>query len=234
MDRVREMDRLRAIIRGIQYRRNHLPNSILTIQRELQNDNINLCKISNDGRINSSLDEDEIKRILKEIFSDRIKEPPERSWYDICVYDYQYGWLPINIKTTTTKTADNIANLAMCVHVYTDEELNLNKNYNNGEMSQILTKKIKKKEYNYNSKKDYYVLVVNKKNNKDIIVNSIKGLTQLKPNLNNIPYQVCWDKNRIFNYKTIKKNIKMLLDALHRPSLTWRESFLHDIRKIKL
>ena len=39
-------------------------------------------------------------------------------WYDILVFDYMYGWLPINIKITTMKTNDNTGNLAMCVCVH--------------------------------------------------------------------------------------------------------------------
>lgn len=31
-----------------------------------------------------------------------------------------YGWIPVNIKTTTTLTNDNTGNLAMCVYAYTD------------------------------------------------------------------------------------------------------------------
>ena len=38
-------------------------------------------------------------------------------WYDILIYDYQYGWLPVNIKTTTTLTSDNTAN-QQCVFIY--------------------------------------------------------------------------------------------------------------------
>ena len=66
-------------------------------------------------------------------------------WYDILIYDYQYGWLPVNIKSTTTLTSDNTGNLAMCVYAYTDEELDLDEVYNNGNMSKILVEKLKKK-----------------------------------------------------------------------------------------
>jgi hypothetical protein len=40
--------------------------------------------------------------------------------------------------------------------------------------------------------------VLNKTDASNIIVNSVKGLTILTPNINNLPFQVCWDKNRIF------------------------------------
>lgn len=77
-------------------------------------------------------------------------------WYDILIFDYIYGWLPINIKTTSTFTNDNTGNLSMCVYSYTNEILNFHNKYENGKMSDILFNKIKNKEYNYRNKKDYY------------------------------------------------------------------------------
>lgn len=225
-----------AIWKGKLYRRNNLPNSLLTIKKILQERTIKLCETSNDGRINSCMDEDEIIRILSEGLPKRIKIPKARMWYDILVKDFQYGWLPVNIKSTTTLTSDNTGNLAMCVYSYTDEPLDLDNTYQNGKMSEILIEKLKKKRYNYDNKKnkDYYFVVVNKKNCKDIIVNSVKGLTELTPNINNLPFQVCWNKNRIFKYKHITKSIEILLNALQKPKPSWKESFLNDIRKITL
>ena len=55
---------------------------------------------------------------------------------------------------------------------------------------------LKMKNYNTNRKKDYYFIVLNKTDASDIIVNSVKGLTILTPNINNLPFQVCWSKNR--------------------------------------
>lgn len=61
-------------------------------------------------------------------------------WYDLLAFDYIYGLIPINIKITTTITCDNTGNLAICVHAYTDEILDIyrNKTYENGKMSEIL------------------------------------------------------------------------------------------------
>lgn len=221
-----------ATWKGTLYRRNALPNSILTIKKILQKRTIKLCKTSDDGRINSCMDEDKIIQILLEEFPNRIHKPKVRMWYDILVYDYKYGWLPINIKTTTTLTSDNTGNLAMCVYAYTDEQLDLYKTYQNGRMSRLLIEKLRKKKYNYNHKKDYYFVVVNKENNKDVIVNSVKGLSELTPNINNLPFQVCWNKNRTFQYKHISENIEMLLDAFQKPKPSWKETFLNDIRKL--
>lgn len=227
-------DRIRGILIGKRFRKKKLPNSLLTLKQILQNRNIKLCETSDDGRINSCMDEDEIIRILLEEIPNRIYKPNVRMWYDILIYDYLYGWLPVNIKTTTTLTSDNTGNLAMCVYAYTDEQLNLKKSYQNGIMSKILIDKLIKKQYNFNYKKDYYFIVVNKENNKDIIINSVKGLSEITPNINNLPFQICWNKNRIFKYKNIDENIKMLLNAIQKPKPSWKESFLSDIRKITL
>ena len=155
-------------------------------------------------------------------------------WYDILLLDFRYGWLPVNIKTTTTLTSDNTGNLAMCVYAYTDQQLDLKKQYQNGKMSKILIEKLQKKQYNLNDKKDYYFIVVNKTNSKEVIINSIKGLSELTPNINNLPFQVCWAKNKTFRYKNITENVKLLIDALQNPKPSWKEKFMSDVRMLAL
>jgi hypothetical protein len=124
----------------------------------------------------------------------------------------------------------------MCVHAYTNELLDIhrNKSYENGKMSDILFNKLKMKKYNTNSKKDYYFIVLNKKDSSDIIVNSVKGLTILTPNINNLPFQVCWNKNRTFKYENITKKIKLFIDSLQKPKPSWKETFMSNIRTIDL
>jgi len=84
-------------------------------------------------------------------------------------------------------------------------DIHRDKSYENGKMSDILFNKLKNNKYNTNNKKDYYFIVLNKTDASDIIVNSVKGLTILTPNINNLPFQVCWNKNRIFKYENINK-----------------------------
>lgn len=223
-----------SIIRGVLCRKKRLPNSVYMVQSILKKFPFDLCHTSDDGRINSCTDEDEIVKLLSVIIPNRIFKPNVRMWYDILIYDYRYKWLPINIKTTTTMTSDNTGNLAMCVYAYTDEKLDLKKKYQNGEMSKVLINKLNEKKYNFIDKKDYYFLVVNKNDTKDIIINSIKGLCELTPNINNIPFQICWNKNRYFVYRKIKKNIEMLLQSLQKPKPSWKEEFLTNIRNIEL
>jgi hypothetical protein len=188
-----------------------------------------------DGRINSCHDEDAIIKLLIEKFGVKIKKPKIRMWYDILVLDSMYGWIPVNIKTTTTKTSDNTGNLAMCVYSYTNEMLDIHstKSYENGKMSVILFDKLKNKKYNTNNKKDYYFIVLNKTDASDVIINSVKGLVVMTPNINNLPFQVCWCKNSVFSYGNINNKILMFIQCLQKPKLSWKDVFITNIRTIK-
>lgn len=213
-----------------------MPLIMYKIQKYLKSSSLIFSNQNKDGRINSSIDEDEIIKILNIKFADKIKKPKIRMWYDILAYDYLYGWIPINIKTTTTIKSDNTGNLAMCVYAYTNEMLDIhrNKSYENGKMSDILFNKLKNKKYNTNNKKDYYFIVLNKTDASDIIINSVKGLTILTPNINNLPFQVCWSKNKVFKYENINKKIKLFIDCLQKPKPSWKETFMSNIRTLYL
>jgi hypothetical protein len=94
----------------------------------------------------------------------------------------------------------------------------------------LINYKIKK--YNNRNKKDYYFIVLNKNNKNNIIINSVKGLSILTPNINNLPFQINWSKNKKFNYGNINKKIKMFIECLQKPKPSWRESFLTNIRTL--
>ena len=222
--------------RGCLLRLKRLPLIMYVIEKYLKSQSILLSDENEDGRINSCIDEDKIIKLLIQNFQNKIKKPKFRMWYDILAFDYLYGWIPINIKTTSTLTSDNTGNLAMCVYSYTDEILNIHrdKTYENGIMSTILFNKLKNKNYNKNNKKDYYFIVINKNNTSDIIINSIKGLTILTPNINNLPFQVCWNKNRTFIYENISKKIKLFIDCLKKPKSSWKETFMRNVRTLDL
>ena len=226
--------KIQSWFRGYIFRLKRLPLIMYKIKAYLKLQIFIFSNVNDDGRINSCIDEDNIIIILIEKFGDKIKKPKIRMWYDILVYDYIYGWIPINIKTTTTKTSDNTGNLAMCVYSYTNEILDLNKSYENGKMSIMLFDKLHNKNYNKINKKDYYFIVLNKIDSKDIIINSVKGLKILTPNINNLPFQICWDKNRDYIYENINKKIKLFIDCLQKPKPSWKELFMANIRTITL
>jgi hypothetical protein len=220
--------------RGCMLRLNQLPLIMYKIKKYLKLQAFQFSTQNEDGRINSCIDEHGIIKLLIEKFGEKIKKPKKRHWYDLLAYDYMYGWIPINIKTTTTITSDNTGNMAMCVYAYTNEILDIHRDnsYENGKMSDILFNKLKNKKYNTNNKKDYYFIVLNKTDVSDIIVNSVKGLTILTPNINNLPFQVCWDKNRTFKYENINKKIKLFINCLQKPKPIWIETFMSNVRTL--
>ena len=228
--------KIQSWFRGCIFRIKRLPLMMYRIQNYLKIQAFIFSNQNDDGRINSCNDEDEVIKLLVAKFDQKIRKPKIRMWYDILVLDHMYGWIPVNIKTTTTFTCDNTGNLAMCVYAYTDEKLDIHqdKTYENGKMSELLVDKLKSHKYNRIHKKDYYFIVLNKTNGSDIIVNSVKGLTILTPNINNLPFQVCWDKNRIFKYESIEEKVKQFIICLQKPKPSWKETFMINIRKLHL
>jgi hypothetical protein len=234
-NKINKAIKIQSWFRGCIYRLKQLPLVMYKIKNFLKLQSFQFSTQNEDGRINSCIDEDEVIRLLINEFGNKIKKPKIRMWYDILALDYIYGWIPINIKTTTTLTSDNTGNLAMCVYAYTDEILDIHKkkSYDNGKMSIILFNKLKNKQYNKINKKDYYFIVLNKTDATDIIINSVKGLTILTPNVNNLPFQVVWDKNRNFKYENINKKIKLFITCLKKPNPSWKETFMGNIRTLK-
>jgi hypothetical protein len=226
--------KIQKVFRGYIFRIKRLPLILYKIQTFLRDNSFDFSNQVSDGRINSCIDGDTIADFLVENFPKNIIKPKDRMWYDILVFDSFYGWLPVNIKTTTTKTYDNTGNLAMCVYSYTDEILDLHREntYNNGEMSEILFSKLKEKKYNKVPKKDYYFLVLNKKDTKDIIINSLKGLNKLQSNIHNLPFQIRWDKNKEFCYEKLEKRIEEFIVCLKKPKPSWEEIFMKNIRSL--
>ena len=228
--------KIQSWFRGVNFRNKKLPLFLYKIQKFLTNYKFECSNQTNDGRVNSCLDEDFIIDLLIENFKSKIEKPAKnkRMWYDIMIKDNLYGWIPVNIKSTTMTTNDNTGNLAMCLHSYTDEKLiiDCNKTYTNGKVYKILIDKLKSKKYNRINKKDYYFLVVNKTNPKDIVINSVKGLSKLTPNINNLPFQVCWEDNRDISYGHIRDKIKDFIKCIQNPEPSWSENFLKNIRSL--
>ncbi len=225
--------KIQALFRGNYYRKHNLPNSIKYLRYILTIDTIKCSKLLLDGRTNSSIDEENIIALLKQNLQNRLLIPLPRHWFDIAIYDYQYGWLPINIKSTTTKSSDNVGNMTMCVYALTNYKIELTKKYTNGPMSKIFINYLNNNHLNKKLKKDYYFLVINKETN-NIIINSLKGLTTLQPNINNLPFQVRWCANKQFKYNNINTIIPYIISTIAKPKPSWSEIFLKEIRKIQL
>jgi len=227
--------KIQKIYRGYLVRRSCLPLILHQIKSYLRCHGLIITNNFQDGRMNSSIDENNIIDILLKKFVNKIKIPNIRMWYDVLLYDKLFGWIPVNIKTTNMNTRDNVGNLTLCVYSYTNFKLDLlnSRTYYNGFMSKILISKLNSKEYNRNYKKDYYFLVINKNNTKDIVINSIKGLNKLYPNTNNLPFQICWDKNKEYHYDNIVSKINLFINCLLNTKKNWKEQFLQNFKKRK-
>jgi hypothetical protein len=227
--------KIQKVFKGYIVRSRRLPLILYIIQNYLKSHNFTCSDIFEDGRNNSSVDEIQIIKILVDKFKSKIIVPKVRLWYDILIYDKIYDWIPVNIKTTKMSSRDNTGNLAMCVHAYTNFKLVLNykKSYSNGLMSSILINKLKNKEYNNNYKKDYYFIVLNKTDPKDIVINSILGLNKINTNINNLPFQVCWNINRIYKRDMISNKIDLFINCITNYKNNWKSNFLTNIKSLK-
>jgi len=100
-----------------------LPAILLKVQELLNeallNGEAELRLQSDDGRVNSILDEDEAKKILRIKLSDDYAEPPRgtiRHWWDFKLHDVEAGWIPVNFKSTTGDGADNAGGMSLMLY----------------------------------------------------------------------------------------------------------------------
>ncbi len=163
-----------------------IPTQLNEIAEFLKKNPYNLSQPLQDGRLNSSVNEEEILNTIKDYFP--IQLPKAREWWDFS-FEKNDIFYPVNIKTTTTKTADNLNGklgiyYALC---------GLLPEFNNEIAWEKYFQKLHK-DLGKNTDRDYYFLIINKNDPKDIFINSLKGIQTLQPN--NLPFQCKWDNNR--------------------------------------
>lgn len=133
------------------------------------------------------------------------------------------------------KTADNVGNMSLCLQSFTDYKLDIDGKYNNGDTTSKFLSKIKSKEYNQDFRKDYYFLVINKNNTKDIIINSVLGISNITPNVNNLPFQIKWNNNREYILNNVKDKVLEHLNVMKKNAKqTWQEKLLSGMRELQL
>lgn len=181
-----------------------IPKILDDIKNYLINNKLNLSNGSRDGRINSAVNENVILSHIKSEYNDIIKISKMRDWYDFSI-EKDGEFYPINIKITDTTHADNL-NCKLGIYYALSGKLPLFDN----EVSWIEYFNKLHQAINENDK-DYYFLVINKKNATDIFVNGLKTLNQLQPNGNNLPFQCKWDINRKPSERNFDEAKKFLL-----------------------
>ncbi|WP_305862077.1 restriction endonuclease [Helicobacter pylori] len=181
-----------------------IPTQLNEIAEFLKTNPYNLSQPLQDGRLNSSVNEEEILNTIKDYFP--IQLPKAREWWDFS-FEENDIFYPVNIKTTTTKTADNLNGklgiyYALC---------GLVPEFNNEIAWEKYFQKLHK-DLGTNTNRDYYFLIINKNDPKDIFINSLKGIQTLQPN--NLPFQCKWDNNREIIQRDFDESKNFILSAL--------------------
>ena len=181
-----------------------LPQFLLEIQNFLQKNELVLESKTRDGRINSALNEDNLVNLISSQFD--IIYPKKRDWFD---FAFEIGgvFYPVNIKITKLST-DNL-NCKLGIYYALTGKI---PHFDNEVRWKALFEALKQN-LEPNSK-DYYFLIINKENTKDIFSTSLKQLFVLTPNGNNPPFQANWAKNRILVERDFEKAKDFLLSAI--------------------
>ncbi|WQU12588.1 restriction endonuclease [Helicobacter pylori] len=188
-----------------------IPTQLNEIAEFLKTNPYHLSQPLQDGRLNSSVNEKEILNTIKDYFP--IQLPRVREWWDFSFKENDIFY-PVNIKTTTTKTADNLNGklgiyYALC---------GLLPEFNNEIAWEKYFQKLHK-DLGKNTNRDYYFLIINKNDPKNIFINSLKGIQTLQPN--NLPFQCKWDNNREIVQRNFDGSKNFILSALAK-SVTLR------------
>ncbi|MGL2348426.1 restriction endonuclease [Helicobacter pylori] len=198
-----------------------VPTQLNEIAEFLKTNPYNLSQPLQDGRLNSSVNEEEILNTIKDYFP--IQLPKAREWWDFS-FEENKIFYPVNIKTTTTKTADNLNGklgiyYALC---------GLVPEFNNEIAWEKYFQKLHK-DLGKNTNRDYYFLIINKNDPKDVFINSLKGIQTLQPN--NLPFQCKWDNNREIVQRSFIESKNFILSALAK-SVTLRANIYLAFKEV--
>ncbi|GHR68905.1 restriction endonuclease [Helicobacter pylori] len=179
-----------------------IPTQLNEIAEFLKTNPYNLSQPLQDGRLNASVNEEEILNAIKYFFP--IQLPKAREWWDFS-FEENDIFYPVNI--TTTKTADNL-NCKLGIYYAL---CGLLPTFNNEIAWEKYFQKLHK-DLGKNTDRDYYFLIINKNDPKDIFINSLKGIQTLQPN--NLPFQCKWDNNREIIQRDFDGSKNSILSAL--------------------
>ncbi len=181
-----------------------IPTQLNEIAKFLKTNPYNLSQPLQDGRLNPSVNEEEILNTIKHPFP--IQLPKAREWWDFS-FEENDIFYPVNIKITTTKTADNL-NCKLGIYYAL---CGLLPEFNNEIAWEKYFQKLHE-DLGKNTDRDYYFLIINKNDPKDIFINSLKGIQTLQPN--NLPFQCKWDNNREIIQRDFDGSKNFILSAL--------------------
>lgn len=140
-----------------------------------------------DGRVNSITDEDTVIDLLIEKYGEEnVQKPSARCWWDVKLFGY-----PLNIKSSdfAKGASDNFSSKAAILYALTDlpeDKVNVS---SWGKFQDAL-----KNHSGTENDRDYYIIAVDKGTRK-VYLQSLKSLSKLTPNGNNLPFQIKWKDN---------------------------------------
>lgn len=185
---------------------------------------LKLSKKDTDGRVNSSINEKEIRTCLKTaaVNNDKftnehglvITDPNDRDWVDFTI-EGPKTFVPVNIKVTNMDgSADNLSCKLGMFYALTGIRPNFHNGISWGNYTEHMANALATTRGNTSA--DYYFLVVNKKDPGDVFWTSLKRIQTLTPNGNNLPFQCDWSKNRDRAERNSIEAVKYVLGAFHQ------------------
>ena len=155
-----------------------------------QLNNINCCAENKDGRVNSIKDEeiliDEIKKLGK-ILNVSVVIPKSRHWCDVII-----AGIPVQIKSTTGKAADNWSSRKALIWALGDDSMEDVTSFSNKHRD-VQEKLLTFKNLDRDFPRDMDTLCVDKGTGK-VHHKTLCTLQNLVPNGNNLPFQIKWKK----------------------------------------
>lgn len=196
-----------------------IPTQLNEIAEFLKTNPYDLSQPLQDGRLNPSVNEEEILNTIKHSFPIQLSKA--REWWDFSFRKNDIFY-PVNI--TTTKTADNL-NCKLGIYYAL---CGLLPEFNNKIAWEKYFQKLHK-DLGKNTDRDYYFLIINKNDPKDIFINSLKGIQTLQPN--NLPFQCKWDDNREIVQRDFDGSKNFILSALAK-SVTLRANIYLAFKEV--
>jgi hypothetical protein len=197
----------------------NIPNDITDICRYISQTGLQLSRPSNDGRLDSAINEGEILKLIREQFS--VKLPQIRDWYDFAIEGRDYFY-PINIKITMSGGTDNL-NCKLGIYYALTGLMPCFSN----EIKWLPYFEQLKDNIGARKDKDYYFIVINKQQTRDVFASSLKGLAKLIPNGNNLPFQCNWNKNREHIERDFEQASAFLLGCMGESIKLRAEIYFH-------
>jgi len=162
------------------------PQVLVEVIEYLNSITITVSENHEDGRVNSIDDENTIIDILSEKYGEEnIQRPKARDWWDVRIFGY-----PLNLKSSKFGTAaDNFSSKAAILYALTDLPEDKVKVTSWKKFQEALLKHTKE-----DNQRDYYIFALNKTTN-EVHLSSLKTLSKITPNGNNLPFQIKWVDN---------------------------------------